>query len=138
MKEIFVDTSAFYAFADSRDPYYRLARRFFQENRMPLVSTNFIFAETLSLVTKRLGKKTAIKFGYGFKSSHLIRMIYVSVEHQEKAWRIFSQAKDKDYDYIDCICFVCMDAQGIGEAFTFDKHFRQKGYKMLPAMEEIK
>lgn len=134
MREIFVDTSAFYALVDAKEPLYPAARDFFQENQTPLVTTNFIFAETLSLLTKRLGKKIAVKFGQSLKESHLMRLVYLSVELQEKAWRLFCQQPDKDYDYIDCTCFIFMEAQEIKEAFCFDRHFAQKGYAMLPTL----
>lgn len=132
MKEIFVDTSAFYALVDSKEPLHRPAQQFFRENQTALVTTNFIFAESLSLITKRLGKRIAVKFGGGLKNSRILRIAYLTAEHQERAWQIFCQQLDKDYDYIDCSCFVFMDGQRIKEAFTFDRHFQQRGYKMLP------
>ena len=56
MKQIFVDTSAFYALADRKDPAHVRAKQFLESNEAPLLTNNYVFSETLSLLTKRLGK----------------------------------------------------------------------------------
>jgi len=132
LRLIFVDTGAFYALADRKDPAHSRARRFYKECKGSYLTTDFIFAETMSLMTKRLGKETSVAFGQGILSSPAIRIEEPSVPVREAAWSIFSQQLDKDYDLIDCISFSIMDAFGIREAFGFDRHFRQYGFQLLP------
>lgn len=132
MKQIFVDTSAFYALADKKDPAHPRAVEFLEANDIPLLTTNHIFAETISLLTKRLGKSAAVKFGEGLRSSDLIRVFQLTPEYEEAAWQEFLRYKDKDFDFIDSSCFAVMERQGIVAAFSFDRHFRQRGFTLLP------
>jgi hypothetical protein len=39
--------------------------------------------------------------------------------------------RDKDWSLTDCISFVVMNAEGIGEALTADHHFEQAGFEAL-------
>ena len=45
---------------------------------------------------------------------------------------LFTTHLDKDYDLIDCLSFAMMDAFGVREAFGFDRHFIQHGYRLVP------
>jgi hypothetical protein len=132
LKLVFVDTGAFYALADKRDPAHSRAKRFYKECASRLLTTDFIFAETMSLMTKRLGKDISVAFGRGILGSPAIRIEEPTAPVRETAWSIFSRHLDKDYDLIDCISFSIMDAFGIREAFGFDQHFRQYGFHLLP------
>ena len=86
----------------------------------------------MSLVTKRLGKKTAVALGIGLRSSDRIRVEEPSAEAREAAWRLFTGQTDKDYDLIDCISFAVMEAHGVDTAFGFDRHFAEHGFRLLP------
>lgn len=132
MKMIFADTGAFYALADRRDPAHARARDFFENCTAILLTTDFVFAETMSLLTKRLGKEIAVTFGAAMRSSSSMRIEEAPFEVREKAWQLFSRHRDKEYDLIDCISFSMMEAFRIREAFGFDKHFTQRGFHLLP------
>ena len=42
-----------------------------------------------------------------------------------------SSRKDKEWTLTDCISFVVMKRERLGEALTGDHHFRQAGYLAL-------
>lgn len=132
MALVFADTGAFYALADRRDPAHPRARRFYASSSASFVTTDFVFAETMSLLTKRLGKSLAVRFGEGIRCSGRVRIDEVPPEVREAAWALFSTQLDKDYDLIDCTSFGMMAALGIREAFGFDRHFQQHGLHLLP------
>ncbi|MDQ7837683.1 MAG: PIN domain-containing protein [Thermodesulfobacteriota bacterium] len=132
-KEVFVDTSAFYALIDAKDPAHRAAKKYVVHCNYPMVTTEFIFAESLSLITKRLGKNVAIRFGEALRASRLIRMSHSSEELIDKAWEEFVKFSDKGFDLIDCISFVTMENLGINAALSFDKHFTQRGFDVVPS-----
>jgi hypothetical protein len=73
---------------------------------------------TMSLLTKRLGKAIAVRFGQGIRGS--------------SAFRIFTTQLDRDYDLIDCPSFAMMDAFDVREVFGFDQHFARYGFRLLP------
>ena len=132
MNLVFADTGGFYALADRRDPAHLRARKFVEGCQAVLLTTDFVFAETMSLLTKRLGKEVAVTFGQALRSSPSIRIEEASFEVREKAWNLFSRHRDKGYDLIDCISFSMMETFRIQEAFGFDKHFAQCGFRLLP------
>lgn len=127
-----MDTGAFYALADRRDPAHQHAMAFFDGCTALLVTTDFIFAETMSLLTKRLGKAAAIAFGEGIRSSPKFRIEEPTPQVREQAWKLFAGHRDKDYYLIDCISFATMESLRIRDAFGFDHHFTQYGFHLLP------
>jgi len=127
-----VDTGAFYALADRRDPAHQHARTFFEGCSGMLITTDFIFAETMSLMTKRLSKAVAIAFGEGIRGSPTFRIEEPTPPVREQAWKLFSGHRDKEYDLIDCISFATMESLGIRDMFGFDHHFAQYGFHLLP------
>jgi predicted nucleic acid-binding protein len=133
LKLIFADTGGFYALADRHDPAHARARLFMEGCEAILLTTDFVFAETMSLLTKRLGKEIAITFGQALRTSPSIRIEEAGWEVREKAWKLFSLHRDKDYDLIDCITFSMMESFRIREAFGFDRHFTQHGCRLLPS-----
>ena len=75
MKRLFVDTGAWYAVVDKKDPDHKEAEHFLTNNKIPLLTTNFIFDETITLIRSRLGWRIAKDFiwiYYYFASNGLI------------------------------------------------------------------
>ncbi|MBI2981702.1 MAG: PIN domain-containing protein [Deltaproteobacteria bacterium] len=131
MKTIFVDTSAFYALFNRDDPHHEEAVSAYQEEDDLLVTTHTVFSELLSLLTKRQGKQMAIRCGKEMKASQRLQIVHAKEAEEEKAWELFCRFKDKDYDLVDCLSFVYMQEQGIDDAFAFDRHFVQHGFRLL-------
>ena len=132
MNQIFVDTSAWYAIYDKSDGRHEAAARFLNETPALLITSNLIFAETLSLMTKRLGKTLALNFGRKVRASGRVRILHLDAALEESAWSCFERYHDKPWDFIDCASFALMDSLKLGKAFTFDAHFRQKGFQVAP------
>jgi len=86
----------------------------------------------MSLLTKRLDKRTAVLFGKGIRAGTRFRIDEPALEVREAAWNLFTTHIDKDYDLIDCLSFALMDALDVREAFGFDRHFEQYGFRLLP------
>ena len=71
MKRLFVDTGAWYAVVDKKDPDHAQAQHFLKNNANPMVTSNFVFDETITLIRSRLGWSVAKDFGERLKKSHL-------------------------------------------------------------------
>lgn len=132
MRKIFIDSSAFYALVDSSSKKGEQIELFISQNRPQLMTTDFVFAETLSLVTKRQGKHIGTKLGNMILASKLIKVYYVSEKWQKEAWNIYSKYQDKDFDLIDAISFIFCNKHKIKQVLTLDHHFTQMGYEMVP------
>lgn len=132
MKKLFMDSSAFYALMDKKDKHGMAIEQILKQEDVSLVTTNYIFAETISLVTKRLGKKVAIQVAKMIRASELIQVEHVSEDLQEKAWKFFEKYQDKDFDLIDATSFLVCKAHEIKQVLSLDHHFVQMGFEVLP------
>jgi predicted nucleic acid-binding protein len=60
---VFVDTGAWFAYFVRRDPDHRAATRWMQRNRQPLVTTDYILDELLTLLKVREYFRVAVAAG---------------------------------------------------------------------------
>ena len=74
----------------------------------------------------------AIPFRNDLEASPLARILWVDREIEGQGWEIFKTHQDKEYSFTDCTSFALMQAHVIKNAFTFDRHFQQHGFSMLP------
>lgn len=133
MKMLFVDTGAWYALVDKNDPDHKEAASFMKNNKIPLLTTNFVFDETVTLLRSRLGWNVAKEFGLRLKDSRFVSLISVKDEDEEKAWEIFLKYKDKDFSYTDCTSFAVMKRLKTDTVFTFDSHFQTMRFLAVPS-----
>jgi len=64
MRRLFVDTSAYFALTDKRDENHEAAAHFIHQlirERTELLTTNYIVAETHTLLLNRIGYTTALQ-----------------------------------------------------------------------------
>jgi predicted nucleic acid-binding protein len=132
MKSIFVDTSAWYALVDADDSDHKAAVAFHTGNTIPLVTTNALFSETLTLIRYRIGIDAALTFGQMLKASSFIRIVSVTQADEELAWSIFYRYRDQDFSFADCTSFAVMQRMKLNTAFTFDHHFSVMKFIVAP------
>ena len=124
---IFVDTSAWYAIIDKNDQDHAAAVSKIQILDRPLVTSNYIFDEILTLLQARLGPSIAIPFGQKLWDQEVSALVRITEEDEEKAWRVFRQYTDKGFSFTDCRSFALMERLDINAVFAFDDHFVQYG-----------
>lgn len=135
MNGIFVDTGAWYALVDSDDADHKAAAAFLTANTMPLITTNFIFSETIALIRYRIGHEAARSFGQKLMESSFVRVVAVTPTDEERAWDIFSKYLDQDFSLVDCTSFAVMERMKLSTAFGFDRHFSVMKYAVVPGKE---
>jgi predicted nucleic acid-binding protein len=134
MKQLFVDTSAYFALADSRDENHESAVHFVHQlirERAELVTTNYIVAETHTLLLNRLGYTIARQVIEELYKSQT-RIYRVREAEEKKAFEIIRMYTDKEYSLVDAISFATMEHFHITQAFAFDHHFAQYGFSLPP------
>ena len=132
MKRIFVDTSGWYSLMDQDDPDHPAVEAWFRSNTFPLITTNYTFSETVTLIMNRLGHRAAVAFGGELMESRSILFFRATEEDEKKAWEYFVKHSDKEYSFVDCLSFVVMKKLQVREALSIDKHFRQSGFRVFP------
>ena len=132
-KVVFVDTSALFAVANAKDKDHQKAKDFLirlAEEKVVLLVTNFIIAETYTLMLRKIGRDEAIEYVEKLRNTAEIER--VSEEDENRAWQIILLHQDKDFSYVDATSFAVMERLGIRYAFSFDEHFEQYSFNRLP------
>ncbi len=132
MNGIFVDTGGWYAAVARKDRDHDAARRFLENNSLPLLTTDYVMDETVTLLQARLGHDHAVRFLDGLQASRLIRLAYLTPAQIEEAITLFRNRPDKEWSFTDCSSFVFMWECRLQIAFAFDEHFRQAGFQTRP------
>lgn len=132
MQRFFVDTSAWYALLDNKDPDHAPVTDTLKTHEKRLITTNFIFDETLTLVRYRLGWSQARAFGQACLRGTLAQLIRLRQQDENEAWQIFQQYDDKMFSFTDCTSFAVMRRFNIETAIATDDDFRRFGFLCLP------
>ncbi|NJL47736.1 MAG: type II toxin-antitoxin system VapC family toxin [Leptolyngbyaceae cyanobacterium SM2_5_2] len=124
---IFVDTGAWFASVVPSDSDHSVASTWLSQNRKPLITTDYVVDETLTLLRIRREKQRAIALGTAFFSGTLATIHHLTTAEIQQAWQVFRQFSDKDWSFTDCTSKVVMESLHITQAFAFDRHFHQFG-----------
>ena len=130
---IFADTSAFYALLDGDDAEHSRALKLW-EGEPPdeggLVTTNYVVLESMALLQTRLGM-TAVRV---FRDAilPLVRVEWIDEVVHAQAMSAFIAADRRGLSLVDLSSFETMRRLGIRSAITFDRHFRQYGFEIVP------
>lgn len=130
MARVLVDTSAIYALIDRNDTCHQAAKsrlKSLREARAEPILTNFIVAESHSLLLARLGASTARRW----LLTNLWSVERVTAEDEDTAKDIIKSFVDKTFSYTDATSFAAMERLFIKEVFAFDRHFQQYGFQLL-------
>jgi uncharacterized protein len=125
---IFVDASAWFASVVPSDTEHKTASIWVAQNTQPLLTTDYIVDETLTLLRSRGEASRARNLGEAFFSGTLANLYFLTEEDIRRTWQVFQQFSDKDWSFTDCSSRVVMDKLKLTDAFTFDHHFRQFGF----------
>lgn len=124
---IFVDAGAWFAMFIPTDPDYVAAHKWLDQNDSPLVTTDYIIDETLTLMVARGEPTKAREIGARFFADELAEIHYLTPTLILSAWQVFRKFTDKKWSFTDCTSKVVMESLGVTTAFSFDQHFRQFG-----------
>lgn len=132
MKRLFVDTGAWYALADRNDPDHQRVAEFLKTQTLWLVTTNFVFDESVTLIRYRLGFTAAKTFGEQLLRASVANVLAVTRQDEAKAWEIFTRYRDKSFSFTDCTSFAMMQRLKLDSAVAIDADFRAFGMNCLP------
>jgi len=132
---LFVDSSAWTALYNPRDKYRLQARDGMQAlagQDAEFVTTDYVLDETLTDLQTGYMHTAAERFGVWVQKQANVRVVHVSESIWADAWEMFRRSDDKEFSFTDCISFVVMQQQDLHDAFTFDHHFEQMGFRPWP------
>ena len=132
---LLADSAAWLALYDRGDKYHARARRAFHglaERKVSFVVTDYVIAEAVTLIMGRAGHATAAMCGDWLLNSPRVRLVRTDVDLWNETWRLFKRYDDKQFSFVDCLSFVVMRREHLADAFTFDHHFEQMGFRLWP------
>jgi len=132
--EVFVGSSAFVSLRNPLDVNHEIAKSVaaqLERAQTPLVTSNFIVAESLTVIAQRVSLAKAVEFREVFLPG--VRVVSITEEIEEVAFDIFKRLTSKNVSFIDCTSFALMRELGVKTAFAFDDHFKHHGFRLLGA-----
>lgn len=124
---IFTDTGGWFSLSVQTDPRHQAAARWYSGNSQPLLTTDYVVDETLTLLKARGQNAKAVTLGEQFFSGALATIYFLTEDDLRQSWQVFRHYADKEWSFTDCTSKCVMEKLGITEAFAFDQHFRQFG-----------
>jgi len=130
---VWVDTSAFVAGLDERDPNHALANRLWArllDSDATILCSNYVILETLAVLQRRLGMTAVERFVCEFLPA-LDEVPWVGRELHSVGISLFRASGRKGPSLVDCVSFIHMRQLGISEVLAFDPHFEGQGLHCL-------
>jgi len=124
---VFVDTGAWFAYFVRRDPDHATAVAWVRGNRQPLVTTDYIIDELLTLLKIRESHRVAAAAGEALLQRNVARVERITEADFRVAWEVFRDYRDKGWSFTDCTSKAVMERLGITHAFAFDTDFEEFG-----------
>jgi predicted nucleic acid-binding protein len=134
MRAVFADAGYWLAIANSRDRLHTRAAQVAERlGDVRIVTYEMVLVEVLN--------------GFAGYGSHLrtkaAELVRTAVSHPDTeavpqtpelfrdALGLYQTRPDKSWSLTDCASFLIMDRRKIAEALTHDRHFEQRGYRVL-------
>jgi predicted nucleic acid-binding protein len=132
-RELFVDTGAWVALRYKRDQHHARAKTLFKKARkegLSFVTTDFVLAETVTLLKARGAIDQAVALGEAIRSGLVAKPVELTAERHARAWQLFLKLRDQPVGYVDCTSFAVMEQRSMRTAFGFDRDFADCGFEL--------
>jgi len=135
---IFVDTGAFYAWADEDDAHHRTATRLFDAIRSddvayrPIFTSQSVLSEFATLALYKLGHRDAARALNAIRDATSINVVPVGEATFEAAAEQFEAYDDQDISFVDHTTGILAAERDVEHVFAFDSDFRTLGFTLVP------
>lgn len=126
--QVLVDSDAFVGWLFPRDPHFETVQKLFQnikQQRLHLVTTSWVVAETATVLSHKQGQDLARTF--------LQRMgqipfptIFIDESLQQATTTLFAQQEKRGTSMVDCANVVVMRRFQIPQILSFDKAYAKQ------------
>jgi len=132
---VFIDTSAFIAVLNANDHFHPPAKdtwRDLLQQGAHLTCNNYILVETFALLGHRFGLEAVRLFQT--EVLPIVEVSWVDEALHNRAISAMLAANRRHLSLVDCTSFETMRHLGIYRAFTFDRHFSELGFEVIPTL----
>ena len=129
---IYVDTAALLAIVDTKDANHENAKEFWGQQVLNenFRTNNYVVVESIALIQNRLGLE-AVKILVD-QLLPVIEVDWLMTEQHELAIQSVLTANRRNLSLVDCSSFETIRRLGIRIVFTFDEHFKEQGFQVIP------
>lgn len=136
-RSVFVDTSGWADPLVQNSPDSQAMTQAYRQliaARRPFVTTNYVLAELVALLTTRtrFTRPQILTMLDRIRSMRQLTLIFIDAELDRVAWDMLRHYDDKLWSLVDASSFVVMQRLAIQEALTTDHHFTQAGFVRIP------
>jgi uncharacterized protein len=130
---IFIDTSAFLAVLNANDRFHQPARNAWSDiitSGSGIFTSNYIILETTALLQHRFGIEALRLFDSELMP--VVEIAWVDEAIHKQGMSTLLAANRRDLSLVDCTSFEIMRHRDMDRAFTFDPHFGEQGFAVIP------
>lgn len=121
--KVFVDSNYFIGLFNPEDSLYQKANEIgsrLDRIAKRLVVSNFIFLETVTVLSQKRGRSAALEAGDYLLNSPVVELINIDHKLQQDTWQIFQDINKKNLSFVDSSIIAVMQAESINALLTFD------------------
>jgi predicted nucleic acid-binding protein len=131
--KLLADTSGLVALFRKHDAHHAVAERWLRSApEARFLMTDLVFSETMTRLAAGDGPDRAVAAADKLLASARYTLIFVDEPIVRGALEKMTKLADKKLSFADCASFEVMERLALDGAFTFDRDFRDCGYRMLP------
>jgi predicted nucleic acid-binding protein len=131
--KLLADTSALVALSHAADREHRRAVEFFErQSKARFVLSELILGELTTRLAAQVGGPAAARVARGVLASRRFEVLFTDAKLLAGALDLLERFADKRLSLTDAVSFALMDELDISAAFTFDRDFRDCGFRMVP------
>jgi uncharacterized protein len=130
---IFVDTSGLLAVVHDGDVHHQKAAAFWKrvlETDDDVITTNYILLEAIALIQNRHGLEK-VRTLYS-EIVPALSINWITEKEHESALSFTFSSNRRSLSFVDCSSFETMRRLRIETVFTFDEHFKEQGFQVIP------
>jgi predicted nucleic acid-binding protein len=130
---VFIDTSVWFSILVPKDPKHPGCLQWFDDLNEPLITSDYIVDETLTLLVMRGERKKAIEFGNLVMTDSAVILHRLSENQFDRSWLFFQRLSGAGLSFTDCTTHIIARDRGIEKIASFDHHFRTTGqFTLVP------
>lgn len=130
---IYVDTSAFFAIVNEDDADHKIAMETWEHligANEKLMCNNYVLVESIALIQRRVDMDAV-------SILHNDIIPFLEVEWLDESLHnaiveLILASNRRQLSFVDHASFNTMRRHGISTVFSFDDHFRQQGFNVIP------
>lgn len=131
MKSVFADTCYYIALCNPKDEWSAAAIEASKKCRDHVVTAEYVILELGKYLCDPADRVLFLDLVDELRGSGRTTVIEASRARLESGLALYRRRLDKSWSLTDCISFVVMEALGIRDALSCDKHFLQAGFSIL-------